>query len=46
MDKDTAPAGGLAIAVARSGPEQQARATLGHGQYPPVGPAPSTYVYL
>jgi polyhydroxyalkanoate synthase subunit PhaC len=31
--------------VARSGPERQAPATLGNRQYPPLGPAPGTYVY-
>jgi len=31
--------------IARSGPERQARATLGNRQYPPLGPAPGTYVY-
>ena len=30
---------------ARSGNERQARATLGNRQYPPLGPAPGTYVY-
>ena len=29
----------------RSGPERQAPATLGNRQYPPLGPAPGTYVY-
>ena len=29
----------------RSGNERQARATLGNRQYPPLGPAPGTYVY-
>jgi polyhydroxyalkanoate synthase subunit PhaC len=31
--------------IARSGPERQARATLGNRQYPPLGGAPGTYVY-
>jgi polyhydroxyalkanoate synthase subunit PhaC len=31
--------------AARSGPERPARATLGNRQYPPLGPAPGTYVY-
>ncbi len=31
--------------IARSGPERQAPATLGNRQYPPLGPAPGTYVY-
>ena len=31
--------------TARSGNERQARATLGNRQYPPLGPAPGTYVY-
>jgi len=31
--------------IARSGPERQAHATLGNRQYPPLGPAPGTYVY-
>jgi len=31
--------------IARSGPERQARSTLGNRQYPPLGPAPGTYVY-
>ena len=31
--------------AARSGPERQAPATLGNRQYPPLGPAPGTYVY-
>ena len=30
---------------ARSGHERQARTTLGNRQYPPLGPAPGTYVY-
>ena len=30
--------------VARSGPEKAARATLGNRQYPPLTPAPGTYV--
>jgi polyhydroxyalkanoate synthase subunit PhaC len=30
---------------ARSGNERQARTTLGNRQYPPLGPAPGTYVY-
>jgi polyhydroxyalkanoate synthase len=29
----------------RSGPQRQARATLGNRQYPPLGPAPGTYVH-
>jgi poly[(R)-3-hydroxyalkanoate] polymerase subunit PhaC len=31
--------------IARSGPERQARKTPGNRQYPPLGPAPGTYVY-
>ena len=31
--------------IARSGRERQARATLGNRQYPPLGPAPGTYVF-
>jgi poly[(R)-3-hydroxyalkanoate] polymerase subunit PhaC len=31
--------------IARSGSERQARATLGNRQYPPIAPAPGTYVY-
>jgi polyhydroxyalkanoate synthase subunit PhaC len=31
--------------TARSGPERQAPAALGNRQYPPLGPAPGTYVY-
>ena len=31
--------------IARSGSERQAPATLGNRQYPPLGPAPGTYVY-
>ncbi|MBV9096173.1 MAG: hypothetical protein JO132_20250 [Streptosporangiaceae bacterium] len=31
--------------TARSGNERQARAALGNRQYPPLGPAPGTYVY-
>jgi polyhydroxyalkanoate synthase subunit PhaC len=31
--------------IARSGPERQAHATLGNRQYPPLAPAPGTYVY-
>jgi polyhydroxyalkanoate synthase subunit PhaC len=31
--------------IARSGPERQAPAALGSRQYPPLGPAPGTYVY-
>jgi len=31
--------------IARSGNERQACATLGNRQYPPLGPAPGTYVY-
>jgi polyhydroxyalkanoate synthase subunit PhaC len=31
--------------TARSGSERQAPATLGNRQYPPLGPAPGTYVY-
>ena len=31
--------------TARSGPERKAPATLGSRQYPPLGPAPGTYVY-
>jgi polyhydroxyalkanoate synthase subunit PhaC len=31
--------------IARSGRERQASATLGNRQYPPLGPAPGTYVY-
>ena len=30
--------------IARSGPEKAARATLGNRQYPPLDPAPGTYV--
>ncbi|MBV9205984.1 MAG: alpha/beta fold hydrolase [Actinobacteria bacterium] len=30
--------------IARSGPERQARTTLGNRQYPPLGPAPGRYV--
>ena len=30
--------------IARSGSEKAARATLGNRQYPPLGPAPGTYV--
>jgi len=30
---------------ARSGPEKAARATLGNRQYPPLAPAPGTYVF-
>jgi polyhydroxyalkanoate synthase subunit PhaC len=30
--------------IARSGGERQARATLGNRQFPPLGPAPGTYV--
>ena len=30
--------------IARSGPEKAARATLGNRQYPPLAPAPGTYV--
>ena len=30
---------------ARSGHERQARVTLGNRQYPPLGPAPGTYVF-
>jgi polyhydroxyalkanoate synthase subunit PhaC len=31
--------------VSRSGPDRQAPAALGNRQYPPLGPAPGTYVY-
>ena len=31
--------------IARSGRERQARAILGNRQYPPLGPAPGTYVF-
>jgi polyhydroxyalkanoate synthase subunit PhaC len=31
--------------LARSGNERQARTTLGNRQYPPLGPAPGTYVH-
>jgi polyhydroxyalkanoate synthase subunit PhaC len=31
--------------IARSGPERPARKTLGNRQYPPLAPAPGTYVY-
>jgi polyhydroxyalkanoate synthase subunit PhaC len=31
--------------IARSGPARQAPASLGNRQYPPLGPAPGTYVY-
>jgi poly(3-hydroxyalkanoate) synthetase len=31
--------------IARSGPERQARATLGNRQYRPLDPAPGTYVH-
>jgi polyhydroxyalkanoate synthase subunit PhaC len=31
--------------IARSGPERQAPATLGNRRYPPLGPAPGTYVH-
>jgi polyhydroxyalkanoate synthase subunit PhaC len=31
--------------ITRSGHERQARATLGSRQYPPLGPAPGTYVF-
>ena len=31
--------------TARSGPERPARKTLGNRQYPPLGPAPGTYVF-
>ena len=31
--------------IARSGPEKAARATLGNRQYPPLAPAPGTYVF-
>jgi polyhydroxyalkanoate synthase subunit PhaC len=31
--------------IARSGPERQARATLGNRQYRPLDPAPGTYVF-
>jgi poly[(R)-3-hydroxyalkanoate] polymerase subunit PhaC len=31
--------------TARSGNQRQARSTLGNPQYPPLGPAPGTYVY-
>jgi polyhydroxyalkanoate synthase subunit PhaC len=31
--------------TARSGNERQARTTLGNRQYPPLGPAPGTYVH-
>jgi polyhydroxyalkanoate synthase subunit PhaC len=31
--------------IARSGNERQARATLGNRQYPPLDPAPGTYVF-
>jgi polyhydroxyalkanoate synthase len=31
--------------IARSGPQRQVRATLGNRQYPPLGPAPGTYVH-
>ena len=31
--------------IARSGPEKAARATLGNRQYPPLDPAPGTYVF-
>jgi polyhydroxyalkanoate synthase subunit PhaC len=30
--------------IARSGREKKARATLGNRQYPPLAPAPGTYV--
>jgi poly[(R)-3-hydroxyalkanoate] polymerase subunit PhaC len=30
--------------IARSGSERPARKTLGNRQYPPLGPAPGTYV--
>jgi polyhydroxyalkanoate synthase subunit PhaC len=31
--------------IARSGPERQARVTLGNREYPQLGPAPGTYVH-
>ena len=31
--------------ITRSGPEKAARATLGNRQYPPLAPAPGTYVF-
>ncbi len=31
--------------IARSGPQKAARATLGNRQYPPLTPAPGTYVF-
>jgi len=31
--------------IARSGPQKAARATLGNRQYPPLHPAPGTYVF-
>ena len=31
--------------VSRSGGQKQARATLGNREYPPLGPAPGTYVH-
>ena len=31
--------------IARSGPQKAARATLGNRQYPPLDPAPGTYVF-
>jgi polyhydroxyalkanoate synthase subunit PhaC len=31
--------------ITRSGPERQAPASLGNRQYPPLGPAPGTYVH-
>ncbi len=31
--------------IARSGPEKAARASLGNRQYPPLDPAPGTYVF-
>jgi polyhydroxyalkanoate synthase len=31
--------------IARSGPGRRARSTLGNRQYPPLGPAPGTYVH-
>ena len=31
--------------IARSGPEKAVRATLGNRQYPPLAPAPGTYVF-